>query len=98
MAAKLKNIEINDLSEKIKDKFPFDSIVQNLEMTFGEPKLSPKSDPLAMLINIILSQATTGTNSRRTFRNLGSVSQFMLTMIMVMNIQVYYCIVHCSGL
>ena len=45
-------------------------IVQNLESTFGEPKLSRQSDPLAMLINIILSQATSDANSHRTFRNL----------------------------
>jgi endonuclease-3 len=44
--------------------------VQNLEKTFGEPKLSRKSDALAMLINIILSQATSDANSRRTFENL----------------------------
>jgi endonuclease-3 len=70
MVSKSENVEITGLSEKIKSEKPFDLIVQNLEMTFGEPKLSPKSDLLAMLINIILSQATTGTNSRRTFKNL----------------------------
>jgi endonuclease-3 len=56
--------------EKIKEEKPFGYIVQNLERTFGEPKLSRKSDPLAMLVNIILSQATSDTNSRRTFQNL----------------------------
>jgi endonuclease-3 len=56
--------------EKIREEKPFKYIVQNLESTFGEPKLSPKSDPLAMLINIILSQATSDANSERTFRNL----------------------------
>lgn len=56
--------------EQIKENKPFEIIVQNLEMTFGEPKLSEKSDLLEMLIKIILSQATTGTNSRRTFQNL----------------------------
>jgi len=56
--------------ERIKEEKPFNYIVQNLESTFGEPQLSPKSDPLAMLINIILSQATSDANSERTFRNL----------------------------
>jgi len=56
--------------EKLKEEKPFDYIVQNLENTYGEPHLSRKSDPLAMLINIILSQATSDTNSRRTFQNL----------------------------
>ena len=57
-------------AEKIKEEKPFGYIVQNLENTFGEPKLARKSDPLAMLINIILSQATSDANSRRTFQNL----------------------------
>jgi endonuclease III len=49
---------------------PFRHIVQNLENTFGEPRLEGKSDPLAMLVNIILSQATSDANSERTFRQL----------------------------
>lgn len=61
---------LSQLAEEIADQKPFKYIVLNLESTFGEPKLSPKSDPLAMMIRIILSQATTGTNSRRTFQNL----------------------------
>jgi len=56
--------------EKIKEEKPFRYIVQNLEKTFGEPELGRKSDPLAMLVNIILSQATSDANSRRTFQNL----------------------------
>ena len=56
--------------ERIKEDKPFPYIVQNLENTFGTPKLSAKSDAIAMLIKIILSQATTDTNSRRTFQNL----------------------------
>ncbi|MEP7037495.1 MAG: endonuclease III [Acidobacteriota bacterium] len=60
----------NHLLERIKEEKPFPYIVQNLENTFGEPKLAKKSDALAMLIKIILSQATTDTNSRRTFENL----------------------------
>lgn len=56
--------------EKLKEEKPFEYIVQNLENTFGEPRLSRKSDLLAMLIKIILSQATSDANSRRTFQNL----------------------------
>ena len=62
---------INELAE-IKQAKPFRYIIQNLESTFGEPKLSRKSDPLAMLIKIILSQATSDVNSHRTFGNLKS--------------------------
>ena len=61
---------ITELAAEIVGEKPFKYIIQNLENTFGEPKLSPKSDLLAMLIKIILCQATTGTNSRRTFQNL----------------------------
>jgi endonuclease III len=62
--------EYADFLEKIMEEKPFKYIVQNLERTFGEPKLSKKSDPLTMLINIILSQATSDANSHRTFENL----------------------------
>lgn len=56
--------------ERIKEEKPFEYIIQNLENTFGEPKLKAKSDPLSMLINIILSQATTDILSHKTFQNL----------------------------
>lgn len=56
--------------EKVREEKPFKYIVQNLEKTFGEPQLRRKSDPLAMLISTILSQATSDANSRRTFENL----------------------------
>lgn len=61
---------ISELAAEIKEEKPFRYITQNLESTFGEPQLARKSDPLAMLINIILSQATSDANSHRTFRNL----------------------------
>lgn len=70
MPAKMKTINETNYTEKIFEEKPFKYIVQNLERTFGEPKLSRKSDPLAMLINIILSQATSDANSHRTFENL----------------------------
>ena len=61
---------ISELAAHIKAEKPFAHIVQHLENTFGEPKLSPKSDPLTMLVRIILSQATSDVNSHRTFRDL----------------------------
>ncbi len=56
--------------ENVEEDKPFKYIVQNLEQTFGEPKLGAKSDALTMLVKIILSQATSDANSRRTFQNL----------------------------
>lgn len=56
--------------ELIIEEKPFKYIIQNLENTFGVPKLESKSDPLSMLINIILSQATSDANSFRTFQSL----------------------------
>ncbi|HLM59308.1 MAG TPA: hypothetical protein VK308_00760 [Pyrinomonadaceae bacterium] len=70
MRAKFEVEKRAEFIEKIAEEKPFGYIVQNLENTFGEPKLSRKSDPLAMLIEIILSQATSDTNSRRTYQNL----------------------------
>ena len=55
---------------KIQEEKPFVYIGQNLENTFGEPLLAPKSDLLAMLVEVILSQATSDVNSRRTYENL----------------------------
>jgi endonuclease-3 len=49
---------------------PLRYIIQNLEATFGEPRLKPKSAPLDMLVNIILSQATTDILSAQTFAAL----------------------------
>lgn len=70
MSVKKNAFNLNDFAEKISREKPFGYIVQNLENTFGEPKNERRSDPLAMLINIILSQATTDVNSARTFENL----------------------------
>lgn len=49
---------------------PLRYIVQNLERTFGEPVLKPKSEPLETLVRVVLSQATTDALSERTFNNL----------------------------
>jgi endonuclease-3 len=70
MAVNFRAENQSEFIKKIEEEKPFKYIVQNLERTFGEPKLSKKSDPLAMLINIILSQATSDANSHRTFENL----------------------------
>lgn len=59
-----------ELIKKLEEEKPFKYIIQNLERTFGEPTLGRKSDPLEMLVAIILSQATNDSNSRRTFQNL----------------------------
>ncbi|HKR01046.1 MAG TPA: hypothetical protein VJT09_10255 [Pyrinomonadaceae bacterium] len=49
---------------------PVRYIIQNLERTYGVPENKRSSDPLSMLVNIILSQATSDTNSDRTFAAL----------------------------
>jgi endonuclease-3 len=49
------------------DERPIRYIIQNLERAYGVPSNDSRSDPLDMLIGIILSQATSDTNSRRTF-------------------------------
>lgn len=67
---KINSAEQTDLVRRIAEEKPFDYIVQNLENTFGVPALGEKSDALAMLVEIILSQATSDANSRRTFENL----------------------------
>ncbi|MDQ2747720.1 MAG: endonuclease III [Acidobacteriota bacterium] len=63
-------MDFNETVEKISEAKPFQYIVQNLESTFGEPKLGGKSDLVTMLVRIILSQATSDVNSHRTFKNL----------------------------
>lgn len=49
---------------------PLGYIIQNLERSYGVPVNDRKSDPLDMLVRIILSQATSDTNSDRTFAAL----------------------------
>lgn len=58
-------IDETEFSEK-----PVRYIIQNLERTYGVPENRRTSDPLDMLIKIILSQATSDTNSHRTFTAL----------------------------
>jgi endonuclease-3 len=70
MLVKSANERSAEFIRKIETEKPFPYIVQNLENTFGEPNVRKKSDALSMLINIILSQATSDANSDRTFQNL----------------------------
>lgn len=62
-------IEQLDVSPAIEEK-PLTYIIQNLERAYGVPHNERASDPLDMLIAIILSQATSDTNSHRTFAAL----------------------------
>lgn len=52
------------------DDKPVRYIIQNLERAYGVPSNERTSAPLDMLIQIILSQATSDTNSDRTFAAL----------------------------
>jgi len=49
---------------------PLHYIIQNLERAYGVPENLRASDPLDMLIQIVLSQATSDVNSHRTFAAL----------------------------
>jgi endonuclease-3 len=50
---------------------PIRYIIQNLERAYGVPEnRRAGGDPLDMLVSVILSQATSDTNSRRTFAEL----------------------------
>jgi endonuclease-3 len=54
----------------IAEEKPVGYIIQNLERAYGVPVNRRASSPLDMLIKIILSQATSDTNSHRTFAAL----------------------------
>lgn len=56
--------------EAAAEEKPLKYIVQNLERAYGVPENARSSDPLDMLVQIILSQATSDVNSRRTFAAL----------------------------
>jgi endonuclease III len=58
------------IDEREANDKPVRYIIQNLERTYGVPENRRASDPLDMLIKIILSQATSDTNSHRTFAAL----------------------------
>jgi endonuclease-3 len=57
-------------SDSTAEEKPVRYIIQNLERAYGVPENKRASDPLDMLIQIILSQATSDTNSDRTFKAL----------------------------
>jgi endonuclease-3 len=56
--------------EALAEEKPIGYIIQNLERAYGVPENERASDPLDMLVRVILSQATTDTNSARTFAAL----------------------------
>ena len=59
--------------DEVGDEKPIRYIVQNLERAYGVPvnRRAPRTvDPLDMLVHVILSQATSDTNSERTFAAL----------------------------
>ena len=65
-----KSLTVPIADEVLRDTKPILYIIQNLERTYGVPQDREKSDPLDMLVKIILSQATSDTNSARTFAAL----------------------------
>jgi endonuclease-3 len=58
------------LAQDESNEKPVRYIIQNLERTYGVPENRRTSPPLDMLVQIILSQATSDTNSERTFAAL----------------------------
>ena len=52
------------------DDKPIRYVIQNLERAYGVPENRRASDPLDMLVQVILSQATSDVNSERTFAAL----------------------------
>jgi endonuclease-3 len=60
-----RSLELDEPTDK-----PISYIIQNLEHAYGVPENKRTSDPLDMLVKIILSQATSDTNSHRTFAAL----------------------------
>jgi endonuclease-3 len=56
---------------ELREEKPIRYILQNLERAYGVPENRwAGTDPLDMLVSVILSQATSDTNSRRTFAEL----------------------------
>ena len=70
MSASSQRKAINLEHESDAEDKPVRYIIQNLERAYGVPENKRSSDPLDMLIQIILSQATSDTNSDRTFAAL----------------------------
>ena len=55
---------------RVAEEKPLRYIIQNLERAYGVPANERAGDPLDMLVRVILSQATSDTNSHRTFAAL----------------------------
>jgi endonuclease-3 len=56
------------MTEEAREAIPY--VIQNLRSVYGAPVSEVGLDPLDTLIETILSQSTTNTNSRRAFENL----------------------------
>ncbi len=56
------------MTEEARESIPY--VIQNLRSVYGLPARERRLDPLDALIETILSQSTTNTNSRRAFENL----------------------------
>src|SRR5919202_6355122 len=57
--------------ESLAEEKPIRYIIQNLESAYGVPANKWEgSDPLDMLVSVILSQATSDVNSHRTYAEL----------------------------
>ena len=56
----------------VAEEKPVRYVVQNLERAYGVPvnRRPPRADPLDVLVATVLSQATSDTNSDRTFAAL----------------------------
>jgi endonuclease III len=70
MSASSPRKAVHTASENGGDEKPVRYIIQNLERAYGVPENRRASDPLAMLIQVILSQATSDINSERTYAAL----------------------------
>ncbi|MBD0325830.1 MAG: endonuclease III [Pyrinomonadaceae bacterium] len=70
MSASSPRRAVHTESENGSEEKPVRYIIQNLERAYGVPENRRASDPLAMLIQVILSQATSDTNSERTYAAL----------------------------
>jgi endonuclease-3 len=70
MSASSPHPVVDEEGELQLEEKPIRYLIQNLERAYGVPHNERPSDPLDMLIAIILSQATSDINSHRTFAAL----------------------------
>lgn len=69
-ASSLRPVNVAAHDESATNDKPLRYIIQNLERAYGTPVNRHARDPLDMLVNIILSQATSDVNSDRAFSEL----------------------------